>query len=155
MQKTATSTSTSGYLYHQVCKKHPDSRVCIGCQKCDVPVCEKCLAGEHNGHILIELEKLYQNRKEKLEQKLPTVRSELTKFETELERVKRRQKEVSENIDTVKGEIECHFESATSAFEDFKRQLLNRVDLKTSTSLHLLKDQEKHLKTCIQNCWNT
>lgn len=150
MQKTATSTSSSGYLYHQVCKKHPNFRACIGCQKCDVPVCEKCLVGEHNGHNLIELEKLLQNRKEKLEQKLPTVRSELTKFETALERVKRRQKEVSENIDTVKGEIECHFESATSAFEDFKRQLLNRVDLKTSTYLHLLKDQEKHLQTCIQ-----
>lgn len=144
-------TSLSGYLYHQVCKIHPNFRAGIGCQKCDVPVCEKCLVGEHNGHSLIELEKLFQNRKEKLEQKLSIVRSELPKYKTELEKVKRRQKEVSENNDTVKGEIECYFESAISAFEAYKLQLQSSVDLKTSTSLNLLKDQEKHLQTCIQN----
>lgn len=144
-------TSLSGYLYHQVCKIHPNFRASIGCKKCDVPVCEKCLVGEHNRHNLIELEKLFQNRKEKLEQKLSIVRSELPKYKTELEKVKRRQKEVSENIDTVKGEIECYFESAISTFKASKLQLLSSVDLKTSTSLNLLKDQEKHLQTCIQN----
>lgn len=51
------STSPSGYLFHQVCKKHPNFRACIGCQKCDVPVCEKCLVGEHNRYNLIELQK--------------------------------------------------------------------------------------------------
>lgn len=144
-------TSLSGYLYHQVCKIHPNFRASIGCQNCDVPVCEKCVVGEHNRHNLIELETLFQNKKEKLQLKLSIVRSELPKYITELEKVERKQKEVSENINTVKGAIECHFESAISTFEASKLQLLNSVDLKTSTPLTLLKDQEKHLQTCIQN----
>lgn len=134
-----------------VCKWHPKFRASIGCQKCKVPVCEKCLIGEHNAHTLIEFTQLFQYRKEKLEEKLSKVRSEIPKYKSNLEKVRQRQKEVYENKDMLKKEIEYHYESVVSSLDASKQQLLKSVDVKTSGDLSLLKDQENDLQTYIKN----
>lgn len=134
-----------------VCKWHPKFRASIGCQKCKVPVCEKCLIGEHNAHTLIEFTQLFQYRKEKLEEKLSKVRSEIPNYESNLEKVRQRQKEVYENKDMLKKEIEYHYESVVSSLDASKQQLLKSVDVKTSGDLSLLKDQENDLQTYIKN----
>lgn len=48
---------------HQVCKWHPEFNASIGCQKCQVPVCEQCLLGEHNGHTLVAIVQLFKIRR--------------------------------------------------------------------------------------------
>lgn len=134
-----------------ICKWHPKFRASIGCQKCNVPVCEKCLIGEHNGHNLIEFTQLFQYRKEKLEQKLSKVRSELPKYESELEKVRKRTREVPENTDIMKKEIDYHFESAISFLDASKQHMLKIVEEKTVANLCLLKEQENNLQTYIKN----
>lgn len=80
-----------------ICMWHPKFRASIGCQKCEVPVCEKCLIGEHNGHKVIEFSQLFEVKKEKMEQKLSTVVSELPKYESMLAKVEEMKKTVVKN----------------------------------------------------------
>lgn len=135
---------------HQVCKWHPEFNASIGCQKCQVPVCEQCLIGEHNGHTLVAIVQLFQDKKEKLEQKLSAGRSELTKYESKLKRVRRRQQDVTENKDVVKKEIIAYFDRIFTTLDASKQQLLNSVDVKTLEDLNILKGHEKSLQSDIQ-----
>lgn len=67
---------------HVNCKWHPKFRASIGCQKCEVPVYEKCLIGEHKGHKVIEFTLLFEVKRDELKQKISAVVSELlTKVE--------------------------------------------------------------------------
>lgn len=104
-----------------VCKWHPKFRASIGCQKCEVPVCDQCLIGEHNGHNVIAIAKLFQLKKEKFEQNLSTVRSELSKYESELEMVRRCKMEGSKNVDIVKKKINDCFDKAISTLDAFRQ----------------------------------
>lgn len=133
------------------CKWHPKFRAIIGCQKCEVPVCEKCLIGEHNGHKVIEITQLFQIKIKKLEEKLDVVRSEHPKFESKLEKVKGRQNVLSENKDNMKKEVDVHFERVISSLIAYKQQLLTSIDVKTLEDFNLLKGQENFLQTSIQN----
>lgn len=134
-----------------VCKWHPKYRASIGCQKCDVPVCDQCRIGEHKGHNVIEIGKFFRFKKEKLEQKLSFVRSELPKYESELENVRRCQMEVSENKEIVKKEIDDYFERVISTLDASRHQLLKHVDEKTSAVHSLLQDKENTLQSYAQN----
>lgn len=133
------------------CKWHPKVRTSIGCQKCEVPVCEKCLIGEHNGHKVIEITQLFQIKKKKLEEKLSVARSEHPKYESKLQKVKGRLKIVSENKDKMKKEIDVHFERVISSLIANKQQLLTSIDVKSLEDFNLLKGEEDVLQTSIQN----
>lgn len=134
-----------------VCKWHPKFRASIGCEKCEVPVCDQCLLGEHNGHNVIAIVQLFQYKKEKLDQKLASIRSELPKYESELEIVRRRQTEVSKNKDIVKKQIDDYFIRSITTLDESRHQLLNNVDKKTLEDLDLLKDKELFLQGYTQN----
>lgn len=144
-------TSSSESPSHVVCKWHPKFRASIGCQKCEVPVCDQCLIREHNGHNVIAIAELFRLKKEKLEQKLSTVRSELPKYESELEMIRRRQMEVSKNKDIVKKGIGDYFDKAISTINASRHQLLKSVDEKTSADINILKDKENSLQSYVQN----
>lgn len=135
---------------HHVCKWHPEFNASIGCQKCQVPVCEKCLIGEHNGHKLVAIVQLFQDKKEKLEQKLSAGRSELSKYESKLKRVRMRQQDVTENKDVVKKEIMAYFDKIFTTLDASKQQLLKSVDVKTLADLNILKSHENILQGDIQ-----
>jgi hypothetical protein len=48
---------------HHICKWHPKVHAHVGCQTCNVPLCEKCLVEEHNGHKLLGISDLFQNKR--------------------------------------------------------------------------------------------
>lgn len=134
-----------------VCKWHPKFRASIGCQKCEVPVCDQCLLGEHNGHNVIGIVQLFHFKKGKFEQNLSTVRFTLPKYKSELEIVRSRQMEIFKNKDTVEKEIDGYFNSVISTLDASRHQLLKSVNEKTLVDIDLLKDKEKILQSCVQN----
>lgn len=91
-----------------------------------------------------------------MEQKLSFVRSELPKYEAELENVRRCQMEVSENKEIVKKEIDDNFKRVISTIDASRHQLLKSVDEKTSAVQGLLQNKENTLKkTTLKICGNT
>lgn len=135
----------------QVCKWHPKFRSNIGCQTCDVLVCDKCLSGEHKGHSVIGINDFFQYKKTKLEENLTSVLSQLQKCKRKIEEIQRKQKEVQKNRDDVKKEIVGQFEEVTMSLNSYEEKLLNDADEKAAASLQFLTSTEKTLNTVIQN----
>lgn len=136
--------------YH-VCKWHPIFRSNVGCQTCDVLVCEKCISGEHKGHSFIGIYDFFQYKKSKLEENLTTVRSQLQKYEDKVEEIKKKQKEVQKNRDEVKDEIVGQVEKVTTNLKSYEEKLLNDADEKAAVSFQFLSNNEKSFNTVIQN----
>jgi hypothetical protein len=67
---------------------------------------------------------LFQNKKEKFEQKPTTVLSELPKYESKLQEIRNRKDLVSENKEIVKKEIGEYFEKVASKIETARRQMV-------------------------------
>ncbi|XP_078325410.1 uncharacterized protein LOC111102567 isoform X1 [Crassostrea virginica] len=136
---------------YQDCKWHPTFKANVACKKCKVPVCEKCLIGNHNGHSLKDINEMFKDKKEKLEQKVSMFRSELPKYESNLEEVKRNQEKILENRDAVKKEIVSHFEKVISTLEASKEMLLSSADNMAQTSINALANHQQKLQSYIQN----
>lgn len=100
---------------------------------------------------MIEFSQLFEVKKEKMEQKLSTVVSELPKYESMLAKVEEMKKTVVKNKDVVKKEIGSHFELTISFLTSCKEKLLKSVDVKTSDDLNLLNSQVNDLQAYIQN----
>ena len=49
------------------CSQHSDQTVAFQCGRCQVLVCSKCVTGDHQGHPMIELSKIYEDEKQKVE----------------------------------------------------------------------------------------
>lgn len=52
-----------GYGY---CNVHPESKYELCCQACIMPVCTKCIAGEHNGHKMKDMSTAYLEAKRRI-----------------------------------------------------------------------------------------
>ena len=136
---------------YQDCKWHPTFKANVACKKCEVPVCEKCLIGNHNGHSLKDINEMFKDKKEKLEQKVSRFRSELPKYESNLEEVKRNQEKILKNRDAVKKEIVSHYEKVISTLEASKEMLLSSADNMAQTSVDALANHQQTLQSYIQN----
>lgn len=134
-----------------VCKNHQMYPATVGCRDCEIPVCEKCLVGEHNGHKLIEFPELFRRKKEKLEKKLSTVVAELPKYEARLKEIGERQALELKNNKEVKEEIFAHFEKAISQVEEAKKHILKDVDGRKNVNLDILKVEENRFLSHIQH----
>lgn len=100
---------------------------------------------------VIAIAKLFQIKKEKLEQKLTNFCSELPKYESELEKVKGRQNDVPQHKESTIKAIDDYFKRAISTLNGLKQELLDNVDAKTSADINVLKDQQNTLQNYIKN----
>lgn len=100
---------------------------------------------------MIDICELFQLKKKKLEQMLTKIRSELHKFESRLEEVKRKQKEASENRDVVMADINGHFDKIIATLKIYQDKLLRDAEEKAKVGLHLLTGQETILQSVVQN----
>nr|XP_022295372.1 E3 ubiquitin-protein ligase TRIM71-like [Crassostrea virginica] len=148
---TLTSDCSLEYPPYQDCKWHPTFKANVACKKCEVPVCEKCLIGNHNGHSLKDINEMFKDKKEKLEQKVSRFRSELPKYESNLEEVKRNQEKILKNRDAVKKEIVSHYEKVISTLEASKEMLLSSADNMAQTSINALANHHQTLQSYIHN----
>ncbi|XP_062579013.1 uncharacterized protein LOC134240918 [Saccostrea cucullata] len=135
----------------QICRSHPGFRANICCRECEVPVCEKCLVGDHNGHKLVATLELFQEKKEKMVSKLSFVESELPKYEAKLDAIRERQGSQGERSKLLKSQIKSHFEELNSKIEEEKNRLLEMVKFKEETELLILRIQESQMSEYIEN----
>ena len=49
------------------CSRYPNQTVAFQCGVCEVLVCGKCVTGDHQGHPMVELSKIYDDEKAKVE----------------------------------------------------------------------------------------
>ncbi|XP_062569815.1 uncharacterized protein LOC134231865 [Saccostrea cucullata] len=61
-------TKRTVQLVFPQCTSHSHQRCEAHCQQCDVPVCIKCLTGQHKGHVFEDMDKIIAMKREKIKQ---------------------------------------------------------------------------------------
>ncbi|XP_062591521.1 uncharacterized protein LOC134253010 [Saccostrea cucullata] len=71
------------------CKAHSGEKCTVQCQNCDVEVCFKCLSGDHNGHRIVEIKDIVEEKKKLWEKDTAYLKEDiipkLEKADTEIE----------------------------------------------------------------------
>ncbi|KAK3083614.1 hypothetical protein FSP39_000268 [Pinctada imbricata] len=68
------------------CTDHGD-QASFHCEKCNVPVCGKCITGEHRGHEMSDLTELFDRKKKVLQNDITRMEESLCKFKKEREEI--------------------------------------------------------------------
>ena len=99
------------------CSRHPDETLSLQCEPCKILVCIKCVTGEHRGHPMVELSKIYEGEKEKVEKDIhdieektiPTLKNAITDVHMKRDEYKKAiigiKKEMDDELKELKGRI--------------------------------------------------
>ncbi|XP_061168250.1 E3 ubiquitin-protein ligase TRIM71-like isoform X2 [Saccostrea echinata] len=61
-------------LIYPLCKFHKNERCEMYCNQCDIPICSACIAsGNHSGHNILQIIKVYNARKEEIEREMKEI----------------------------------------------------------------------------------
>lgn len=134
----------------QVCSKHAGYRISICCGDCEIPICEKCLLPDHNGHRVISIPDLIKQKKPKLEAKYLAISSQLPQYEEKLAEIKERSYMVAKNGDHLEEKKEKHFRTIKSQIENHKSRLIKDVRKNKTVVMDNLKSHEEKFEEYIK-----
>lgn len=88
------------------CNVHPERKYELSCQACHIPVCTKCIAGEHNGHKMNDISSTYLDAKCRISEiinevdchLIPAYRRNIEDLETLLRDVKKQTEELEQTV---------------------------------------------------------
>lgn len=88
------------------CNVHPENKYELSCQACQIPVCTKCIAGEHNGHKMKDISTAYLEAKRRISEiinevdchLIPTYKRNMEDLETLLGDVKKQSRELEQTV---------------------------------------------------------
>lgn len=133
----------------QVCRSHPGFRTNVCCKECEIPICEKCLVFEHNGHKVILTEELYIQKKKKLDLKFIFLQSELPKYQSYLDELIKDEKINEKQCETLETQIVAHFKETRLKLELEENRLLQIAKSKQKHEYSRMQIQMKHLSECM------
>ncbi|XP_062595065.1 E3 ubiquitin-protein ligase Midline-1-like [Saccostrea cucullata] len=76
-------TTRTVQLVFPQCTSHSHQRCEAHCQQCDVPVCIKCLTGQHKGHVFEDMDKIIALKREKIKQETEEIEGIILKTTTQ------------------------------------------------------------------------
>lgn len=133
----------------QVCRSHPGFRTNVCCKECEIPICEKCLVSEHNGHKVILTEELYIQKKKKLDQKFKFLQSELPKYQSYLDELIKDETINEKQCETLETQIVAHFKETRLKLELEEKCLLQTAKSKQKQEQCRIQIQKKHVSECM------
>lgn len=133
----------------QVCRSHPGFRTNVCCKECEIPICEKCLVFEHNGHKVILTEELFTQKKPKLDQKFSFLQSELPKHQSYLDELMKDEQINEKSYETLKSQIAAHFGVARLKLDLEENRLLQIANSKQKEEHYRIQIQKKHASECL------
>ncbi|XP_061186776.1 E3 ubiquitin-protein ligase TRIM45-like [Saccostrea echinata] len=91
------------------CEFHPHQRCEAHCQRCDIPVCIKCVITSHNGHNVKDIPRIFNNRKREIQKENHEIESSIIpKYKKQNEDAEKHITKSMEKIDEMEKEIEKH-----------------------------------------------
>jgi len=133
----------------EMCKKHPEERLALFCERCDEVVCRDCTSDAHRGHVCKPFNEVIEAQKAIV---LP-LRMELKLQHDTLEElvkdIKERQEDVKEVAATAERSLNEYFRKLTEAVESRRAEAMVELAEKLGTRLKVLSEQEDHLNKLI------
>ena len=129
-------------------KGHKDIQSSYFCDKCDHPICEKCVTGEHRGHELSDLLDIGQKVGQQTKNVLHEIDTcTIPNLERELGRITDSRNERVQSIETVKASISGEHAKIKLQLDKEKDALFDRLDNIQREDIKVLKQEETSIKT--------
>ena len=110
------------------CGLHPDQTVTLQCGRCQGFVCIKCITGEHSGHPMIELSKIYEDEKASVEKDMREIEQEtIPSLTIGIEKIKSKRKEYQKAIVRIKNKMNDEINSLKARLDKIHVDRLKKL----------------------------
>ncbi|XP_061186342.1 uncharacterized protein LOC133194395 [Saccostrea echinata] len=138
------------------CEFHPDHRCEGHCQQCDVTVCMKCVITSHNGHIVGDIPKNFNDKKKDIQRENHEIESNIIpRYMKKNENIEKDKELVMKKFDEVEKEIERHRKSWHQEVDSIFNKLRSLLKSMRDDHLTVLKSHQTKLKNLIPDMMKT
>ncbi|XP_048763420.2 uncharacterized protein LOC125671636 [Ostrea edulis] len=125
-----------------LCPNHTDQICDLFCQKCDVPVCAKCIANKsHFNHSMVEISDVYDEKFNFIIQETKLLEETLVpKYDEIIDGLKRHTTEVPIRNSVLKGELRDHGEKLQRLIQGTIDKYIDSIEATEKQDLSHLKD---------------
>ena len=110
------------------CSRHPDQTVSLQCESCQILVCIKCVTVEHRRHPMVELSKIYQDEKEKVEKDIHEIQQRtIPSLLKAMENIKPKREEYKKTIASIRKEMDNETKEMKSRLDKIHAERLKKL----------------------------
>ena len=127
-------------------KHHEKKELEFFCKKCDVAICNLCVATIHDGHAKIVLEEAASERKIQVKSVIETQKKSIEHKKNEIADLERQCNRIEARGDAVKRDIHKSAEDMIAIIETKKKEMLNKADKQIKESLGCVRTQQREVQ---------
>ena len=122
-------------------KHHEKEELKFFCKKCDVAICNLCVATIHDGHAKIVLEEAASESKIKVKSVIETQKKSIEHKKNVIADLERQCNRIEARGDAVKRDIHKFAENMIALIETNKKEMLNKAEKQMKESLGCVRTQ--------------
>ena len=129
------------------CSRHPNQTVSLQCESCQILVCIKCVAGEHRRHPMVELSKIYQDEKEKVEKDIREIEQRtIPRLIKAIENIKPKREEYKKTIAGIRTEMDNETKEIKSRLDKIHAERLKKLAEVEATGMKQFDQSQQELE---------
>ncbi|XP_062604198.1 E3 ubiquitin-protein ligase TRIM71-like isoform X2 [Saccostrea cucullata] len=138
------------------CKVHSNQRCEAHCQKCDVQVCLKCILSSHSGHKIVEIQEIFNEKKNEIEKENQEIESNiLPKYRKKMDDIAGKISTSTAKFDELEKETEKHRKLWHQEVDIIFSKLGSLIKSMRESFLTSLKSHQSKLKNLIPDMLQT
>ncbi|XP_062616997.1 E3 ubiquitin-protein ligase TRIM71-like [Saccostrea cucullata] len=132
------------------CKAHSGEKCTVRCQNCDVEVCFKCLCGDHNGHRIIEIKDIVNEKKKLMEKDAAYLKDDIIpKFENADAEIESKLAALNAKCDQLEELVTEHGENWRRCIEEIVEKNKKDIAEMRENGIKKLKEYQKEIKNVL------
>ncbi|XP_062616128.1 uncharacterized protein LOC134277845 [Saccostrea cucullata] len=140
------------YLSYPNCKIH-DGEICtVECQNCNVEVCIKCLSREHNGHRIIEIHNVVEEKKRTVDKDtVYLTETIIPKFEKADSEIVSKLAALNARCDELEKSVKEHGKDWHRLIEDMVEKNNRDISEMRESGIRTIKEYQKYIKKVLKS----
>ncbi|XP_062604623.1 uncharacterized protein LOC134266391 [Saccostrea cucullata] len=129
------------------CKVHGDEKCTVKCQNCDVEVCLKCLSGAHNGHRIIDIKDIVDEKKKLVEKDSAYLKDDIIpKFEKADTEIESKLAALNAKCDELEQSVTVHGQKWQRCIEEIVEKNKKDIAEMRGNGIKKLNEYQKEIK---------
>ncbi|XP_062574236.1 tripartite motif-containing protein 2-like isoform X2 [Saccostrea cucullata] len=133
------------------CKAHSGEKCSVKCQNCDEEVCIKCLSGAHNGHRIIEIKDIVEEKKKCVEKDTSCLKDIIPKFEKADIEIESKLAALNAKCDELERSVTDHGQKWQRLIEEIVAKNKKDIAEIRGNGIEKLKEYQKEIKNALEN----
>ncbi|XP_062574706.1 uncharacterized protein LOC134236553 [Saccostrea cucullata] len=140
------------HLLFPNCKAHSGEKCTVKCQNCNVEVCLKCLSGSHNGHRIIDIKDIVDDKKKLMEKDAVYLKDDIIpKFEHADTEIESKLAALNAKCDELEQSVTEHGQKWQRFIEEIVAKNKKDIEEMRENSIKKLKEYQKEIKNALES----